>query len=60
MVETPGTNYDYYETCFDQFQNQEPLGVDSSFTVVQKQKFTIRAVSPEYCYATETTKVWAF
>ncbi|KAG4376970.1 hypothetical protein AAZX31_18G004800 [Glycine max] len=57
MVETPGTNYDYYETCFDQFQNQEPLGVDSSFTVVQKQKFTIRAVSPEYCYATETTKV---
>ncbi|KAK7387590.1 hypothetical protein VNO78_28501 [Psophocarpus tetragonolobus] len=55
-VETSGTNSDYYETLFDQIQTQ-PLGVDSSLTVVQKQKFTIKAVSPEYCYATETTKV---
>ncbi|KHN44450.1 Calmodulin-binding transcription activator 4 [Glycine soja] len=57
LAETPGANSDYYETFFDQFQNQGPLGVDSSLTVVQKQKFTIRAVSPEYCYSTETTKV---
>jgi len=60
LAETPGANSDYYETFFDQFQNQGPLGVDSSLTVVQKQKFTIRAVSPEYCYSTETTKVCAF
>ncbi|RDY11839.1 Calmodulin-binding transcription activator 4, partial [Mucuna pruriens] len=57
VVETPGANSDYYETLFDQIQIQEPLGVDSSLTVVQKQKFTITAVSPEYCYATEATKV---
>ncbi|XP_027337992.1 calmodulin-binding transcription activator 4-like isoform X2 [Abrus precatorius] len=49
------TNYNYYATLFDEIQ--EPLGVDSSLTVVQKQKFTIRAVSPEYCYAAEMTKV---
>ncbi|CAJ1851138.1 unnamed protein product [Sphenostylis stenocarpa] len=29
----------------------------SSLAIVQKQKFSIRAVSPEYCYAAETTKV---
>ncbi|ESW35769.1 hypothetical protein PHAVU_001G263000 [Phaseolus vulgaris] len=58
LVETPVTISDYYEPFFDQTQIQEPLGgVDSSLTVEQKQKFTIRAVSPEYCYATETTKV---
>ncbi|KAL2332648.1 hypothetical protein Fmac_013861 [Flemingia macrophylla] len=53
LGETPGT----YETSFDQIQIQEPLAVDSSLTVVQKPKFIIKAVSPEFCYATETTKV---
>nr|KYP75666.1 Calmodulin-binding transcription activator 4 [Cajanus cajan] len=53
LVETPGT----YETYFDQIQIQEPLAVDSSLTVVQKPKFIIKAVSPEFCYSTEATKV---
>ncbi|KAJ1382076.1 IPT domain, partial [Sesbania bispinosa] len=56
LVETQRTNSDY-ATWFDQTQIQEPLGADSSLTVAQKQKFTIKAVSPEYCYAAETTKV---
>ncbi|XP_047159406.1 calmodulin-binding transcription activator 4-like isoform X1 [Vigna umbellata] len=56
-VENPVTTSDYYGTFFDQTQIQEPLGVDSSLTVERKQKFTIRTVSPECCYATETTKV---
>ncbi|TKY47780.1 Calmodulin-binding transcription activator 4 [Spatholobus suberectus] len=57
LVEAPATNSDYHASFSDQIQIQEPLGVDSSSTAVQKQKFAIRAVSPEYCYATETTKV---
>ncbi|XP_057434203.1 calmodulin-binding transcription activator 4-like isoform X2 [Lotus japonicus] len=57
LEETQGTNSDYYTTFFDQIQIQEPLGTDSSLIVSEKQKFTIREVSPEYCYATETTKV---
>ncbi|XP_027915464.1 calmodulin-binding transcription activator 4-like isoform X1 [Vigna unguiculata] len=56
-VENPVTTSDYCENFFDQTKIQEPLGVDSSLTFEQKQKFTIRAVSPEYCYANETTKV---
>lgn len=60
LEETQGTNSDYYTTFFDQIQIQEPLGTDSSLIVSEKQKFTIREVSPEYCYATETTKVFAF
>lgn len=60
LVENPVTTFDYCEIVFDQTQIQEPLGVDSSLTVEQKQKFTIRTVSPEYCYATETTKARVF
>lgn len=60
LLEAQGTNSNYYETLFDEIQIQEPPGADSSLTVPQKQKFTIRAVSPEYCYATEATKVCAF
>ncbi|KAK7306387.1 hypothetical protein VNO77_44325 [Canavalia gladiata] len=44
LEHTPRTNSDYYPTLFDQIQ-------------IQKEKFKIRAVSPEYCYATETSKV---
>jgi hypothetical protein len=57
-VETQGTNSDYYERLFDQRQIQEPLDAYSRFTV--GQKFTITAISPEYCYATEATKVCTF
>ncbi|XP_061338700.1 calmodulin-binding transcription activator 4-like isoform X2 [Gastrolobium bilobum] len=57
LVETQGINSEYYATLFDPFQIQEPLHT-LSLTVPQKQKFTIKAVSPECCYATETTKVF--
>lgn len=59
-IETQGTNSDYYETLFDQSQIQKPRDAYSSLTVGQKQKFTITAVSPEYCYANEATKVYTF
>lgn len=59
MVETQVTNSDYYSTLFDQNQFAAPLDVDSSLTVAQKQKFTIKEVSPEWGYATEATKVCA-
>ncbi|CAK8567146.1 unnamed protein product [Lathyrus sativus] len=58
LVETQGTTSDYYETLFDQSQIQEPQDAYACLTVGQKQKFTITAVSPEYCYATEATKVF--
>ncbi|CAJ2668102.1 unnamed protein product [Trifolium pratense] len=54
-VETQGTNSDYYERLFDQSQIQEPLDAYSRFA--GGQKFTIMTVSPEYCYATEASKV---
>lgn len=57
MVQTQETSSDYYETLFDQNQIGSPLDVDSSFTVAQKQKFTVRDLSPEWGYATEATKV---
>ncbi|KAI5406338.1 calmodulin-binding transcription activator 4 isoform X2 [Lathyrus oleraceus] len=57
-VETQGTTSDYYETLIDQSQIQEPRDAYACLTVGQKQKFTITAVSPEYCYATEATKVF--
>ncbi|XP_061336950.1 calmodulin-binding transcription activator 4-like isoform X2 [Gastrolobium bilobum] len=57
MLETQETNSDYYATLFDQSQIGAPLDADSSLTVAQKQKFNIKTVSPEWGYATETTKV---
>ncbi|CAJ1938826.1 unnamed protein product [Sphenostylis stenocarpa] len=57
MVETRVINSDYYETLFDQSPIVAPLYADSSLTVAQKQKFTIKTISPEWSYATETTKV---
>jgi len=60
MVETRVTNSDYYGTFFDQSQIVAPLDADSSLTIAHKQKFTIKTFSPEWGYATETTKVCAF
>lgn len=60
MVGTEQNNSDYYATLFDQSQIGAPLDADSSLTVAENQKFTIKAVSPEWGYATETTKVCAF
>ena len=60
MVEIQVINYDYYQTLFDQSQIGAPPDANSSLTVAQKQKFTIKTISPEWGYATETTKVCAF
>ncbi|XP_028243458.1 calmodulin-binding transcription activator 4-like isoform X3 [Glycine soja] len=57
MLETQVINSDYYETLFDQSQIGAPPDANSSLTVAQKQKFTIKTISPEWGYATETTKV---
>ncbi|KAM7269197.1 hypothetical protein ACFE04_024694 [Oxalis oulophora] len=51
------TNSEYYTTLFDQVQNGIPLEADSRLTVTQKQKFTIREISPEWGYASESTKI---
>ncbi|XP_019460388.1 PREDICTED: calmodulin-binding transcription activator 4 isoform X1 [Lupinus angustifolius] len=57
MVGTQQSNSDYYATLFDQSQIGAPLHTDSSLTVAQNQKFTIKEVSPEWGYTTKTTKV---
>ncbi|RYR63777.1 hypothetical protein Ahy_A04g021531 isoform C [Arachis hypogaea] len=46
-----------YATLFHQIQIPPPLDADSCLTISQKQKFTIRRIFPEWCYATETSKV---
>ncbi|KAI3497618.1 hypothetical protein L1887_33048 [Cichorium endivia] len=48
---------DLYSTLFDQGQIGTPLASDSSLTIAQEQKFTIREISPDWGYATEPTKV---
>ncbi|KAK7319028.1 hypothetical protein RJT34_03737 [Clitoria ternatea] len=55
--EARDVNSDYYATLLDQNQIGEPLDTEASLTVAQNQKFSIKAVSPEWGYATETTKV---
>lgn len=50
------THSDYYTSFFEQEQIGH-LDSDISLTVAQKQKFTIREISPEWGYATEATKV---
>lgn len=57
VIETHETNVDYYMTFFDQGHTGMPLESDSSLTVAQKQKFSIREISPEWGYANEATKV---
>ncbi|XP_028771932.1 calmodulin-binding transcription activator 4 isoform X2 [Neltuma alba] len=55
-IETQEANLDY-ASFFDQNQVEAPLDVDLSLTVAQKQKFTIKEVSPGWGYANEATKV---
>lgn len=50
------TNSAYYAMLFDQGQIG-PLESDMNLTVAQKQKFRIQEISPEWGYATETTKI---
>ncbi|KAK9050897.1 hypothetical protein SSX86_027522 [Deinandra increscens subsp. villosa] len=48
---------DLYSTLFDQGQIGTPLASDSSLTIGQEQKFSIREISPEWGYAYGPTKV---
>ncbi|XP_057493927.1 calmodulin-binding transcription activator 4-like isoform X1 [Actinidia eriantha] len=48
---------DYLTTLFDQGQIGLDLKTDSRLTIAQKQKFTVREISPEWGYAYEATKV---
>ncbi|GJR31697.1 ankyrin repeat-containing protein [Tanacetum coccineum] len=48
---------DIYSTLFDQGQNGTSLASESSLTIAQEQKFTIREISPEWVYVTEPSKV---
>lgn len=52
---------DYYEAWFDQESHlgTTTLAADSGLTIAQKQRFSIREISPEWAYATEGTKVYA-
>lgn len=59
-VENQEIHSDYYATLFDQSQIGASMYAGSSLTVAQKQKFTIKAVSPEWGFVSETTKVCAF
>lgn len=58
MDETQEIRSSYYSTLFDQSQIGASHDAGSSLTVSQKQKFTIKAVSPEWGYSSETTKVY--
>ncbi|RWR74498.1 calmodulin-binding transcription activator 4-like protein [Cinnamomum micranthum f. kanehirae] len=50
---------DYYEAWFDQESHlgTTTLEADSGLTIAQKQRFSIREISPEWAYATEGTKL---
>ncbi|XP_022725125.1 calmodulin-binding transcription activator 4-like isoform X2 [Durio zibethinus] len=56
-IQTIDTNSDYYTMLFNQEEIGIPLVTDSSLTVAQKQKFTIREISPEWGNYSEATKV---
>ncbi|XP_022846514.1 calmodulin-binding transcription activator 4-like isoform X3 [Olea europaea var. sylvestris] len=56
-VNTYGNNLDCYPTFFDQSQIGIPLEDNFSLTISQKQKFTIREISPEWCYSSDAVKV---
>lgn len=51
------TNPSYSRMLFDQSQNGMPFETNSSLTIAQEQKFSIREISPEWGYSSEVTKV---
>ncbi|XP_052203968.1 calmodulin-binding transcription activator 4 [Diospyros lotus] len=54
----PGdTDPNSFASLFDQDHIGINVEADSSLTISQKQKFTIREISPEWGFASETTKV---
>ncbi|XWS69277.1 hypothetical protein CRYUN_Cryun04dG0165200 [Craigia yunnanensis] len=56
-IQAIDTNSDYYTMLFNQNEIGIPVATDSSLTVAEKQKFTIREISPEWGYSSEATKV---
>ncbi|KAJ8547724.1 hypothetical protein K7X08_011310 [Anisodus acutangulus] len=56
-ITTFGSNPDQYTTIFDQDQIGTSLEDEMSLTIAQKQKFTIRDISPDWGYSSEATKV---
>ncbi|XWS63886.1 hypothetical protein CRYUN_Cryun06bG0139700 [Craigia yunnanensis] len=56
-IQAVDTNSDYYTMLFNEDEIGIPLATDSSLTVAQKQKFTVREISPEWGYSSEATKV---
>ncbi|XP_059285280.1 calmodulin-binding transcription activator 4-like isoform X7 [Lycium ferocissimum] len=57
QINTFGSYPDQYTTIFDQDQIGTSFEADMSLTIVQKQKFTIHDISPDWGYSSETTKV---
>ncbi|XP_039012454.1 calmodulin-binding transcription activator 4-like isoform X2 [Hibiscus syriacus] len=56
-IEAIDTKSDYYTMLFNQEEIGFPIAPDSSLTIAQKQKFTIREISPDWGYSSEPTKV---
>ncbi|XP_052487557.1 calmodulin-binding transcription activator 4 isoform X1 [Gossypium raimondii] len=56
-IESFDTKFDNYRMFFNQEEIGIPLATDSSLTIAQKQKFTIREISPEWGYSSEPTRV---
>ncbi|XP_069153619.1 calmodulin-binding transcription factor SR2L isoform X1 [Solanum lycopersicum] len=56
-ITTFGSNPDEYTTIFDQDQIGTSLEDEMSLTIAQKQKFTIRHISPDWGYSSEPTKI---
>ncbi|GKV17650.1 hypothetical protein SLEP1_g28124 [Rubroshorea leprosula] len=57
VMEALETNSIYCRMLFNQGQIGTPLATDSNITIAEKQKFTIREISPDWGYSTEATKV---
>jgi hypothetical protein len=57
VLETHENHADCYAMLYDQGHLGIPIEADSSLTIAEQQKFSIREISPEWGYATEATKV---
>lgn len=58
-VSSHDINPNPYSSFFDQDDLGIPVEDNIRLIVAEKQKFTIREVSPEWCYASEGAKVHA-
>ncbi|KAE8658029.1 Glucan endo-1,3-beta-glucosidase 6 [Hibiscus syriacus] len=56
-IEDIDTKSDYYTMLFRQEEIGFPIAPYSSLTIAQKQKFTIREISPDWGYSSEPTKL---